>query len=97
MPVSTALEVVAQVARALAAAAEQGLVHRDLKPANLMLVDVPELTVKVIDFGLAKAAVDATGEAGLTHGGFVVRTRRKLRRRSIKPSVRPSSRSPFRC
>jgi tetratricopeptide (TPR) repeat protein len=71
LSVGLALEVVAQVARALAVAEAQGLVHRDLKPANLMLANGPALTVKVIDFGLAKAAVDATGEADLTQGGFV--------------------------
>jgi hypothetical protein len=71
LPVGMALEVVAQVARALAAAQAQGLVHRDLKPSNLMLVEEPELAVKVIDFGLAKAAADAASEADLTHGGFV--------------------------
>jgi predicted Ser/Thr protein kinase len=64
------LEIVAQVTRALAAADVQGIVHRDLKPANLMLVSGPELNVKIIDFGLAKAA-EATDEAELTHGGFV--------------------------
>src|SRR5277367_680784 len=48
-----------------------GLVHRDLKPANLMLVERPELTVKMIDFGLAKAAATAEGESDITHGGFV--------------------------
>ena len=53
LPASFALEVVAQVARAMAAAESQGLVHRDLKPANLMLLTGPDLTVKVIDFGLA--------------------------------------------
>jgi hypothetical protein len=71
LPVSLALEVVAQVARALGAAETQGLVHRDLKPANLMLAHGPELTVKVIDFGLAKAAADAANEEDLTQGGFV--------------------------
>jgi hypothetical protein len=45
------LEIVAQVTRALAAADVQGIVHRDLKPANLMLVNGPELNVKIIDFG----------------------------------------------
>jgi WD40 repeat protein len=70
LPVPVALEVVAQVARALAAAEAQGLVHRDLKPANLMLVDGPVLCVKVIDFGLAKAAADLA-DADLTQGGFV--------------------------
>ena len=43
LPTPLALEVVAQVARALVAAEAQGLVHRDLKPANLMLVEGPEL------------------------------------------------------
>jgi serine/threonine protein kinase len=71
LPPALALEVIAQVARALVAAEAQGLVHRDLKPANLMLVEGPELAVKVIDFGLAKAVVPAGSEADLTHGGFV--------------------------
>jgi serine/threonine protein kinase len=66
-----ALEVVAQVARALIAAEAHGLVHRDLKPANLMLVEGPELMVKVIDFGLAKAATATASQADLSHGGFV--------------------------
>ena len=67
----TALEVIAQVAKALIAAEAHGLVHRDLKPANLMLVEGPELTVKVIDFGLAKAASTDGSETNLTYGGFV--------------------------
>ena len=62
LPVTLALEVTLQVARALAAAEAQGIVHRDLKPSNIMLVatagehgeNTPVL-VKVIDFGLAKA------------------------------------------
>src|SRR5580704_7876805 len=71
LPLALALEVIAQVAKALVAAEAQGLVHRDLKPANLMLVKGPELSVKVIDFGLAKAVVTARSEAELTQGGFV--------------------------
>jgi serine/threonine protein kinase/TPR repeat protein/chaperone required for assembly of F1-ATPase len=68
-----ALDIALQVARALAVAAKQQLVHRDLKPTNLMLVDQEgELTVKVIDFGLAKVAKDAGEDsAALTMGGFV--------------------------
>jgi serine/threonine protein kinase len=69
LPPAVALEVISQVARALVAIEVQGLVHRDLKPANLMLVEGPELTIKVIDFGLAKAA--ATAGSDITHGGFV--------------------------
>jgi serine/threonine protein kinase/tetratricopeptide (TPR) repeat protein len=67
------LNIALQVARALAVAAKQHLVHRDLKPTNLMLVDQEGgPTVKVIDFGLAKAAKDAGEDsAELTMGGFV--------------------------
>jgi predicted ATPase len=71
LPPAVALEVISQVAKALVAIEVQGLVHRDLKPANLMLVEGPELTIKVIDFGLAKAAATAGSESDITHGGFV--------------------------
>lgn len=65
---SVALQLTAQVARALNAAVPHGLVHRDIKPANLMLVrEDDELVVKVIDFGLAKS-VHAEEDHG---GGFV--------------------------
>jgi tRNA A-37 threonylcarbamoyl transferase component Bud32 len=56
LPAAEALELVAQVARALEAAKALHLVHRDLKPANLMLTPRPDPTVKVIDFGMAQAA-----------------------------------------
>jgi serine/threonine protein kinase/TPR repeat protein/chaperone required for assembly of F1-ATPase len=70
---AVALNIALQVSRALAVAARQQLVHRDLKPTNLMLVDQEEeLTVKVIDFGLAKVAKDVGEDSGaLTMGGFV--------------------------
>ena len=69
----TAIEIALQVTSALAAAEKQGLVHRDLKPANLMLVGAEDesLTVKVIDFGVAKALAEKADAMGLTHGGFV--------------------------
>jgi serine/threonine-protein kinase len=53
IPVEEALPIATQIAEALEAAHERGIVHRDLKPANIKLR--PDGTVKVLDFGLAKA------------------------------------------
>lgn len=68
-----ALEITAQVARALNAASQHGLVHRDIKPANLMLVhEDDEVVAKVIDFGLAKTSMgEGEDAATLSLGGFV--------------------------
>jgi serine/threonine protein kinase/tetratricopeptide (TPR) repeat protein len=73
LPVDTVVEIARQVATALAAAEKRGLVHRDLKPGNIMVsaTDDEKLTVKVIDFGLAKALAETPDVRAITHSGFV--------------------------
>jgi len=61
VPVDEALAIARQIAEALEAAHERGIVHRDLKPANVKVQ--PDGTVKVLDFGLAKALDPATASA----------------------------------
>src|SRR5438128_351192 len=61
MQLSEAVDVAVQVASALAAAHQAGIVHRDIKPENIMLR--PDGYVKVLDFGIAKLAESAFAEA----------------------------------
>lgn len=64
LPADRILNIMAQTARALAAAHAQGLVHRDVKPGNLIIT--PDERVKVTDFGIARLAdqvpLTATGQ-----------------------------------
>ena len=56
LPLETAVKYARQIAEAIEAAHDKGIVHRDLKPANVKVT--PDGTVKVLDFGLAKALSD---------------------------------------
>ena len=83
LPVEEALEIAQQIALGLACAHEAGIVHRDLKPGNLMLL--PGGTVKILDFGLAKARdLSLTGSAA-TLGTVAYMAPEQIRGEEITP------------
>jgi len=73
-----AVKILMQAATGLARAHELGIIHRDIKPANLFLATGPddEVTVKIVDFGVAKARLSIFGESvdSLTRGSAFLGT-----------------------
>lgn len=65
LPLDEAIPIARQIAEALEYAHERGIVHRDLKPANVKIT--PDGTVKVLDFGLAKALSDERAPTDITN------------------------------
>ena len=66
LSITEAVRIAAQIARGLGAAHQQGLIHRDIKPANILLENGVE-RVQITDFGLARAADDAS----MTRSGVI--------------------------
>jgi serine/threonine protein kinase len=78
-----AVELMMQIAAAVEAAHEAGVIHRDLKPANIFVVERKHLppVVKVLDFGIAKLAADSFDDSearNLTQTGVMIGTPRYM-------------------
>jgi len=85
LPLDEALDVARQIAEGVEYAHEKGVIHRDLKPANIKLA--ADGTVKLLDFGLAKAVDDAEYPSGCNPGNRRVHESRAGQRQAGRPAL----------
>jgi Tol biopolymer transport system component len=81
LPVGAALAITRQIAHGLGCAHAAGIVHRDLKPGNVILL--PDGTVKILDFGLAKVRDQTTSEAGTRFGTVAYMAPEQIRGQTV--------------
>lgn len=91
LPIDDRIEIIAQVAEALQAAHEAGILHRDLKPANLLVQGKPfdekrRLHVLIADFGIGQIVADEAIRSGGPRSGFT-RTVSELARSTISGTL----------
>jgi serine/threonine-protein kinase len=83
-----AVEVAAQILEGLAHAHERGIVHRDVKPSNVLLADGVELSVRLLDFGLALVTEEETlTAAGDVPGTLAYISPERLRGKAAGPAT----------
>jgi hypothetical protein len=82
------LRIAAQILEGLAHAHEQGIVHRDVKPSNVLLADGPDVSVRLLDFGLALIKEEETlTAAGDVPGTLAYISPERLRGRTATPAA----------